>query len=696
VYLAYQSNLGREVAVKVVSKLIAQDPSFLDRFYREVGLIARLQHAHIVPVFDFGTTEDGVTYLAMRYIQGGSLAERMAAGPLTGQQISKWFDQIVDALEYAHAQNVIHRDIKPSNILIDNSDNAYLVDFGLARTIVTDDSGNITPLTRSSTFVGTPLYMSPEQIEQRPTDKRSDVYNLGVVLWEMVLGKPPFTNESTFRILQMHLMDAPPSPRKIRPELSPEVEAVLLKSLEKNLERRYQSPRELARAFAAAVNGSASDNGWSTSRFDRQRAEEPGPHGSAITTRETPQARRRSLPTRGWIGFSVVAILLVAGVLLFSSQPRVVAPTITPVTPVVTRTVPPIAISANRPKTGTLADIALTDQEKQLAPTLFQGSFLGVIPCSLTSDYHASFAAAARARAQELGISVRVEDSQNQSDKQPSLINQFVALGTRGIVMCMLNPQSSRQARINAGAAKVPIAVNDDTATPGGIAFTISNRMMGEVTGEFAADYVNKKLGGKAVAIVLNYPSLPQVVEREMGMVDAFKAGAPGATLVGTYLGGLEENGQASMIRALADHPDINMILSINDGGSLGAVRVLRDQKIPPDQVSIVSVDALPEVRRLLRLHEYFRGSVDTAPGVIGQYCVDAVIKLLSGEPVPEVINLPLRVITPETAEDATAVVPPANGAGSTDAANPVTADAFTPTASNPTTATQPGATAVR
>ncbi len=256
VYRAYQTSMDREVAVKLVSKLLTQDPFFRERFEREVSLASRLEHPNIVPVFEHGTTEDGTTYLAMRFIKGGLLAERLSQGPISLIQVRDWLHQVADALANAHSQGIIHRDIKPGNILMDAQSKVYLVDFGLARMI--DLSGEGRPnkdfMTKSSSFIGTPAYMSPEQIEQKPLDARSDLYSLGIVLYEMTMGHLPFASDSAFRVMQMHISEPPIPPRNLIPGLAPEVEDVLLKALNKDPDKRFQTAAEMSSAFTAAVD----------------------------------------------------------------------------------------------------------------------------------------------------------------------------------------------------------------------------------------------------------------------------------------------------------------------------------------------------------------------------------------------------------------------------------------------------------
>jgi len=619
VYLAYQANLKRDVAVKIVSQLIAQDPLFKERFDREVSLASQLEHAHIVPVIDFGTTQDGLLFLAMRHIQGGSLAERMKDGPLTMQQIRKWFGQIAEALEYAHRKEVIHRDIKPTNILIDGNGDAFLVDFGLARSV--DAPNGSAQLTRSSTFMGTPLYMSPEQIDQGKLDQRSDLYSLGVVLYEMVTGKLPFSHETTFRIMQMHLTEKPPAPRRIRSDISPALESVILRALEKQPERRFQSAAEMHAAFEAAL----SDN--------RHTAIIPRSPTANLFAHRTPRAPRSSRQWMALLG-AAATLLLVAVVALVLRNSGAGS-----------------ALAVARPKTGTLDNIVLSEQDIAKLRGLPNTLSIGIIACSLDSDYGASFAAAARTRAEELGLNVKVEDSENQPDKQPTLINKFVASGYKGIVMCLLNEEGIKEAVANAAKAGVTVAVGGDNIVAGGVAFTISAEDMGKAAGDEAVKYIKEKLNGPARVMFLGYPSVSHVKAREDAMEAALKAVLPNVTIIGHYLGGTEENGDKAMREVLKANPQVNIILSINDAGSLGAVRALREFGVAADAISIFSVDASAEGRRLIRAGEYFRSSVDTAPTTFARYAVDAISKMQTGGTVPELIRLTVRNITTENAQ---------------------------------------------
>lgn len=247
VYKAYQPGMERYVAVKVLPRQLAVEAEFAGRFAQEARLLARLQHPHILPIFDYGT-EEGYTYIVMPFIESGALAEQLQGQPLSLSEISRIVAQIGSALDYAHAQGLIHRDIKPSNILVDKQGNCILTDFGIAKLYE-----GTAQFTNTGGIIGTPTYMSPEQGSGREVTSRSDIYSLGVVLYQMVTGRVPFRAETPMAVIFKHIHDPLPPPRSLNPTVPEPVEGVILKSLAKEPADRYTTAGELVQALQSAI-----------------------------------------------------------------------------------------------------------------------------------------------------------------------------------------------------------------------------------------------------------------------------------------------------------------------------------------------------------------------------------------------------------------------------------------------------------
>lgn len=246
VYRAHQISMDRDVAIKVLPPQFIHQAASLERFKQEASIVARLEHRAIVPVHDYGEYE-GIPYIVMRYMDSGSVDELLTKGAISPEQTLLILQQIAPALDYAHREGVLHRDLKPSNILLDANGDAYVTDFGIARILGT----NPKPLTTSG-VVGTPSYMSPEQAQGHELDGRSDVYALGVVLFEMLTGVRPFEGETPYSVAVKHVTEPPPSACAINPKLPHAIEAVLFKALAKKCEMRHQTAGELAAALKTA------------------------------------------------------------------------------------------------------------------------------------------------------------------------------------------------------------------------------------------------------------------------------------------------------------------------------------------------------------------------------------------------------------------------------------------------------------
>jgi serine/threonine protein kinase/tetratricopeptide (TPR) repeat protein len=249
VYRAYQASVDRYVALKVLPRYFASDPQFVGRFQQEAKVLAKLQHLHILAVHDFGEA-DGYTYIVMPFVETGTLADLLKGEPLPLTQIGQIVGQVASALDYAHSQGVVHRDVKPSNILIDRHGNCLLTDFGIAKIV----EGTVA-FTQTGGIIGTPTYMSPEQIRGDILDGRSDVYSLGVVLYEMATGRAPFRAETPPAIFVKHLHDPLPPPHIHNADIPEGVERVILKALSKEREDRFKTTGEMAAALAKGIVG---------------------------------------------------------------------------------------------------------------------------------------------------------------------------------------------------------------------------------------------------------------------------------------------------------------------------------------------------------------------------------------------------------------------------------------------------------
>lgn len=249
VYKAYQPQLDRYVAIKVLHTVLKEaDPSFRERFDREAKIVAKLEHPNIVPIHDFAYHRDD-PYLVMRYVEGQTLKARMDGGPLTREQMTHVAVSVASALAYAHRNDVLHRDVKPSNILIDREGKVYLADFGLARIASSGES-----TLSQDMMLGTPSYISPEQAQgNRDLTNRTDIYSLGVVLYEMSVGRVPYIADTPYAIIHNHIYAPLPMPRQLNPNVPPDVERVLLKALAKNPADRFETADQLGMAFAQAV-----------------------------------------------------------------------------------------------------------------------------------------------------------------------------------------------------------------------------------------------------------------------------------------------------------------------------------------------------------------------------------------------------------------------------------------------------------
>ena len=250
VWRGHDRVLNRTVAIKTLLPQFARDASFVDRFRREAQAAARLNHPGIVAVYDSGTDGD-TPYIVMHLIEGRTLADFLESGKtLPPMQAAKIAQEVAEALAAAHAQGVIHRDIKPANIMITRDGKVLVMDFGIARLISGPETAP-----QTSAVMGTASYLSPEQAQGQSVDARTDIYSLGVVLYEMLTGRPPFTGDSPMAIAYKQVNATPEPPSSVNPEVPPELDAVVMRALSKNPANRYQTGQEFAADLERARTG---------------------------------------------------------------------------------------------------------------------------------------------------------------------------------------------------------------------------------------------------------------------------------------------------------------------------------------------------------------------------------------------------------------------------------------------------------
>ena len=376
VYKAYQPSMDRNVAIKVLPSQLADSKEFAARFQQEARIIARLEHPHILPVFDYGES-DGIAYFVMRYLEAGTLKTKMESGPLPLKEIDRLFSQLADALGYAHGHGIVHRDLKPANALVDEQGNIFLTDFGIAKLLESASPR----LTQTDAIMGTPAYISPEQAKAMPVDQRSDIYSLGIILYEMVTGRVPFVADTPLAVILQHVSDPLPLPSSIKMDIPEAIERVILKALAKEPNDRYSTTSEFLAAWKRALEDMA------TVRQTPERISTPAPRMGTPAAHTTGKAvpisnaaPRSGSSSTGWIvGCVVVAclVLSVGGVAVFGTRflSALKQATNTPIPPTATE----IFIPPTEPPLPTETSIPIPSKEVLLEEDFSDKSVWGTL-----------------------------------------------------------------------------------------------------------------------------------------------------------------------------------------------------------------------------------------------------------------------------------------------------------------------------
>jgi len=366
VFRAYDPLFEREVALKVLKRESLKDSQTRDRFERETKIIARLEHSAIVPVYDVGFDNNQLFYV-MRYMAGGSLSDRIQNG-LSLKEVVFIIQRLAHALDYAHKKNIVHRDLKPANILFDENNNPYISDFGIAK--FTQAATHIT----STGIIGTPRYMSPEQALGESSDGRSDLYALGVILFEMLSGHSPFEATTPLAMAFKHATELPPSILEINPNLPEGIEAVLKKALAKNPADRYETCVEFIKAFLATLpEDILSDEKFNTlyPPITQSRHEAPTEHSTITSIIAHPKNRKWMISGV----FGALILVTVFGYNLYNNKNSVDStPTLEAVIPTLTMATPSASPTFTDTPTVTAEPITLTVEPTKVPGTVIGGA----------------------------------------------------------------------------------------------------------------------------------------------------------------------------------------------------------------------------------------------------------------------------------------------------------------------------------
>lgn len=299
VYRASDPSFDREVAIKVLPREMLHDPQFRSRFEREIKLVASLEHPSIVPVYDVGDV-DGQPYFVMRYMPGGSLSDLIAKGNFSVEDTARIIEKIAQGLAYAHRKGIIHRDLKPDNILFDDNGDPFISDFGVAK--FTESTSSLT----GSGVIGTPAYMSPEQAQGGEIDGRSDVYGLGVIVYQMLSGHQPYSADTPMGVVVKHITEPVPEILNVLPELPVEADEIIKTAMAKDKSKRYATTIDLAKALNKVAFGHEGNLTNSTM--------------NGVTTRLKTPTKQMSRGQTGYIVAGVILLIAVIGFFLLRNQ----------------------------------------------------------------------------------------------------------------------------------------------------------------------------------------------------------------------------------------------------------------------------------------------------------------------------------------------------------------------------------------
>ncbi len=615
VYKARQRSVTRHVALKLIDLQPENEGDFLKRFTREAEVIAMLEHIHILPIYGYGV-EGSTAYFAMRLIQHGSLADRLSQAPLPLEHVVDLFTQIASGLSYMHSQGVIHRDLRPGNILLDDNGGVYLSDFGLAQSAEPLDLPS-----DSLHLVGSPAYIAPELIEGAGANHLSDIYSLGVILYEMLTGRLPFElkQDAPAILWYRHLHEAPPPPCSINPDIPASVEAIVLRALSKNPRERWSSADEMAQALQAAVYQSPEpsllDRALTSASF----------RSLLLFRRNSPRHQRwRKTFLRPALALLVLLIILTTAFAWLRSRQTPLAPM-------------NVIVGAS----GTLADLASSSTEVDAARAQLGDGFIAILPCTLSSAFEMTRTRELVDAAMQDGLPFRVYDSEDDPARQVTLIEQARLDGAHAFILCPLGDTLLSDSIDQLQQANIPLVLTANSDAAYGIKLALDEFDVGQQQGRYAADILRQAGHEPSAVVVLTLGDTMAGDQRiqgiEMGLGDIASA-APNVITADGYT---RDQAAAAVQDLLDAGTPFDAVIAFTDAGALGAVDALTAAHVSPDDVFVIGADGESSVVNAIDPNGFLRGTISIDRTEEVQLVMQGMIKALSGSPVPEYLTMP-------------------------------------------------------
>ncbi len=602
VYSAQHRHNLRTVAVKIITYATSLDDELSAlRFAQEARVIALLEHLHIVPIYDYGITSDGIAYIVMR-LMPRSLADILRERRLSIDEAVNIFHQIASALAYAHSRGIIHRDIKPSNILLDDDGNAYLTDFGFAKMMQSSQQ-----LTRTGFMVGAPAYSAPEQLLDARVDARTDVYGLGVMLYVMLTGRTPFeeARAELTRLIEMQLNAEPPALSALNPDVPPALEAIVMRAMRKQPKARFQTVEAMQRAVLQSVDHVVPKTGWF--RWLPLRAES----------------------ARGWTALLLTGISVVVLLYLLANQGN-------PQT-----THPDQLIRSG--EHGSLTSVTVTESQIAFARQITAEGYIAVVTCTLSTQYNAAHTREITDQLDTYRIPYRVLNSDMDADFQSAQIVDAMNNGAVGFIICPFPTDQVRSTLVLLQERGLPVVLLYPIADISGfVTIDAQQYAAGRMAGEYAGRWLhdNGKPDGRAV--IFTHALMPSSFDRARGLRDGLLETVPEVNIIDEItLEGALSLGEETARTLWSAGLSFDIALTVNDSIAVDMVRELSDLGMPIESVSIVSIDGENIARQYIQQGWYLRASVIAPREHSALAAVTALLNLFSGTSVPEFIDLP-------------------------------------------------------